>query len=203
MDIQTVKISSKVINSNEFIQQLDPYGFEGQFNLTEYLKRFFGEYSGNGTYKTTSIASVTGVTTQTILQSILIPAGTIKQDDILTIRARFSKTSSLGGWTPSVYINSALSVSGAQEIFQSAQGATIRYAQIKRQVVVRALTGASNEILNSSLATGITDDIVVATGTPTQLRTIDWTVDNYLFTTGQLVNSAEAINSLYLYLEKI
>ena len=140
----------------------------------------------------------TGDTSQTILNRVLIPANTVQVGNVLSIQVRTTKNTATASFTPSLYINSSLSVVGAQEIFQVAQGATIRYIQLSKEVVVRGLTGANNEIVGSSINAAIDDNVAVATATPIQLRTVDWTVNNYVFSTGQLSNLNEQLTGSYL-----
>lgn len=138
-----------------------------------------------------------GTTSNTILNRVLIPANTVKVDDILTIEVRMIKGSATASFTPGYYINSSLSLSGAQEIHQSAVAAAIRWVQHKRDVKVSALTGASNEILNSSLAQ-VSDTIALASASPFNLRTVDWTVDNYVFSSAQLTNATQTVTGSYI-----
>jgi hypothetical protein len=149
-------------------------------------------------YIDTTQVSHTGTTSQSApLNVVMIPANTVQPGDIVSVRSRFIKNSATASFTPSLYINSTASVSGAQEILQFALGATVRFSQLKREIVVRGLTGANNEVMNTALVQP-TDDISVASGTPVILRTIDWSVDNYVFNTVQLTNATETVVGSYI-----
>ena len=62
--------------------------------------------------QTTTANTVTGTTSPTILQSLLIPAGKISLNDIIVVESRISKTAVSTG-VLNIYINSSLSLTGA------------------------------------------------------------------------------------------
>ena len=111
---------------------------------------------------------------------------------------RMIKGSATASFSPGFYISgTTASISTAQEIYQASVANTIRWVQHKRDIKVSGLTGPSNEILNSALAQ-VTDTIALASGTPAELLTIDWTVDNWVFSAAQLTNATETVTGSFV-----
>lgn len=144
-----------------------------------------------------SQVAVTGTTSLSILNSILIPSNTVSVGNIMTIQTRFVKSTAVGTITPAIYINTSLSTSGAQTVHTNSVAATIRFLQFKREVMIRGLTGSNNEIFISTI-TQYTDDVGQATATPVQYLNIDWTVNQYVFTAITLANSTDIVTGSFL-----
>lgn len=131
--------------------------------------------------------SHTGNTTETLLGSFLIPAGTMQADDILIIRARFAKTGTAGSYNGRLRYHSLNQVSGSTQIAIVSPGATQQYSYLKREITfVDSLI--SQEILLTTL-NNPTDEIT-GTNLPSSIA-IDFTVDQYLILTVNLNSAAD------------
>ena len=115
MNIQPIKIRSTVINSNQFIhgtnqfiQQLGPLAFEGQFDLTAYLKVFLDEYNNEnknvGSVANQNIAGTSSLT-ETLLQYTYIEPDTLKTGGLAEVLVRATNVDFYGDAQIYIYAN--------------------------------------------------------------------------------------------------
>jgi hypothetical protein len=99
------------------------------------------QYSGGGASVVTNLGIgttgtiVTGTTTNTITQSILIPANTLAENNTLDVLARFSKANNVGSGNYRMYINTSNSLTSATLVasfYTIAGGASIATHQNQR-----------------------------------------------------------------------
>jgi hypothetical protein len=127
---------------------------------------------------TTDQTSVTGVTTNTKVVGVLIPANTVTVGAIVEIKARAGKTGGAGISTLRVYANTADSiVSPAPTLLITAALGSIaqNYIGIDRSAIVKSATVTQTAQANASIPT----DAAVGTASLTNSN-IDWTVNQYL-----------------------
>jgi hypothetical protein len=155
------------------------------------------QYSGGGgTSPFTKLAIgttgtiVTGTTTNTITQSILIPANTLAADNTLDIIARFTKTGTAGGGNYRMYINTTNSLTGATLIasfYTIAGGASIPTHQNFRTFFYNG-TNLTNNLAATSANTS---DMIQLTIPQTSVVYVS-TVAYYLIFAIQLTNIADS-----------
>jgi hypothetical protein len=122
--------------------------------------------------------AVTGVTTNTKVVSVLIPANTITVGNIIEIKARAGKTGAAGIATLRVYANTADSiVSPAPTLLTTTALASIatNYIGIDRTAIVKSATSTQTAQANAS----IPSDAAIGTASLTNSN-IDWTVNQYI-----------------------
>jgi hypothetical protein len=147
-------------------------------NFTELYGKTIGFSSNNGT-------AVTGTLTETLSQSILIPANTFSTTGILEILARYTKTGIVGTSNLKVYKNTSNSLVGATLIF----GGTAAAASALFSQSIRTFRINSNT-LTGYVLTGASD---YATATAYLSTTFTTNVDNYILfslTMGSILDSA-------------
>jgi hypothetical protein len=133
----------------------------------------------------TSAQSVTGTTTETTLYSLVIPANTLQVGDELRIEPLWSYTNNANNKTLRVSVGTSLG--SAVNCYNKTRTTTATECPLV-SLAIRALTGAGtlNKYLNGAGYAGS------STSTLTIL-TLDWTVDQTIFVTGQLANAADTI----------
>lgn len=148
---------------------------------------------GGGAVTTIGIGTtginVTGTTSNTITQSILIPANTLASNNALDIVARFRKTGTAGSSLYRIYINSSNSLTGAtliSNLYTIASGATILSHQNQRTFFYDGTTLTTN----SSTGSNITDIIQLTSSTFSFV--LNSTIDYYLIFAIQLNNSTDS-----------
>jgi len=209
MDIQPIKIRSTVINSNQFmhgtnqfIQQLGPLAFEGQFDLTAYLKMFIDQYVeeyglGPKTFINLTAASTNSVLVPVLLQSLLIPANTVQPGDVVDLNVKLDKTGVNTG-VGLIYANTSNSLVGATTL-----GSTALLAGISNfNLVTRTLSITSNA-QNTSLFSAL-DQVPYEYQSLQQSFdvTVDWTVDQYIIVGGYTGNASTTIESQMLMVKR-
>ena len=141
--------------------------------------------------------NVTGTTTLTIVQSILIPANTFAPGDTLDLSVRFTKTTTVATVSVRTAINTALTNVGSTQIFTSSFASTQLFTQLQRTLHIISATNTT------TLGTGIggTTDYTGSTTSPTSIN-LNWMVDQYLFTTITLTNVNDIATSAFLRLTR-
>jgi len=213
MNIQPIKISSKVINSNQFIhgpnqfiQDMGPLAFEGQFDLTAYLNEYLLQFNSSnnpliGNFLNVTPANTTGIlNTNTILQSILVPANTFQTGDLIDLTARWTKAGTNNTSSARAYINTSLSVTGAQQIFPFSLANTNTFAQAIRTLNI------INELTNTQIILNTTSSSTDIIGGTFSTLLVDWTLDQYVFTTASLGGgggiASDIVSSNFLMLKR-
>jgi hypothetical protein len=163
---------------------------------------------GNGTLATFPLliykdlnnqTAVTGVTTNTKVVSVLIPANTITVGNIIEIKARLGKTGVAGITTLRVYANTADSiVSPAPTLLTSTAltAASQIYMGIDRTAIVKSATNTQTAQANAS----IISDAVVGAATLTNSN-IDWTVNQYIIFAIQNAAAGDSTVLSYYHIE--
>lgn len=213
MDIQPIKISSKVINSNQFIhgpnqfiQDMGPLAFEGQFDLTAYLNEYLIQFSSSnnpliGNFLNVTPANTTGIlNTNTILQSILVPANTFQTGDLIDLTARWTKAGTNNTWVGRVYVNTSISITGAQQVFPFTFANINTFGQAIRTLNV------INELTNTQVFSNTTSSSTDIAGGLFATLLLDWTSDQYIFTTASLSGgggiASDIVSSNFLMLKR-
>jgi hypothetical protein len=151
-------------------------------------------------YKNVTPASVTGSTTTTALQSIFIPANTFKAGDILEITTRGKKVGTAGTLNFRLHQNTSISFTGDLVVGSfGALAANILYAQGIRTLNIVNATG-STEVFPTGVVS--LTDIAINANAISSLA-INWTVDQYLFTSALPANSADTFTSTFLLIKRI
>jgi hypothetical protein len=146
--------------------------------------------------KSTDGNGVTGTTTQTFTDAILIPANTISVGDVVELRARFRKTGVAGTMTSRWFIGTASNaITGATFAVSTGMAATTLTGQMIRTFVVKSATQSEFFPLG---AAALIDDGAISTAAVSVLN-IDWT-SNLYWQVGML-NSSAADNSRTSFLQ--
>jgi hypothetical protein len=145
--------------------------------------------------KNATLQSVTGTTTNTILQSLMVPAGTYAPGTVVWARFRGVKAGTAGAATFRLYINTAVSLTGAQQLVQQNAAAATAYWQVERTLNV---ISATNTQMTSTASTVASDTVLTATAVSS--LNIDWTVDQYFFTACALANAGDTVTSNFIIL---
>ena len=138
---------------------------------------------------------VTGTTTETILESIFIPAGSVAVDDIIYIRNRVFKTGGTGGFTVRYRINSSNSISGSSVLgFATLGTGSTRSQGLERTLNLRA----SNTIEVVDNTTSIAYENASISNANVNI-TFTFTSDFWILITGQLGSGGDSmVNSNYI-----
>lgn len=138
---------------------------------------------------------VTGTTTETILESIFVPAGSVAVDDIIYIRNRVFKTGATGGFTVRYRINSSNSISGSSVLgFVTLGIGSTRSQGLERTLNLRA----SNTIEVVDNTTSIAYENTSISNANVNI-TFTYTSGFWILITGQLTSVADSIvNSNYI-----
>ena len=135
---------------------------------------------------TVSSSALTGVTTEGILKSYLIPANTYSASEILNFANDLYKTGTAGTVTSRLYTNTSASLSGASLLATSISTTGNRKIPLRRQIVLK---GGNIEVL---LATSSTPDDNVNSSSPATIVTFNPAIDNYFITTAQNANAGDS-----------
>jgi len=135
---------------------------------------------------TVSSSALTGVTTEGILKSYLIPANTYTASEILNFANDLYKTGTAGTVTSRLYTNTTASLSGASLLATNISTAGNRKVPLRRQLVLK---GGNIEVLSS---TSSTPDDNVNSSSPATIVTFNPAVDNYFITTAQNASAGDS-----------
>lgn len=148
--------------------------------------------------KTTVSAALTGTTSNTYVDGLLIPANTYTAGNVFEVISRVNKTTSVSTYTHRLYVNTANSLAGSPILIATAATslAANRFQQITRQVEIMVAngTGAGTEVMTATQ--GSTQDDAQQPDITT--CAIDWTVDQYIVCAIQLANSTDSINNHFI-----
>ena len=144
---------------------------------------------------TVSSSALTGVTTEGILKSYLIPANTLTASEILNFANDLYKTGTAGTVTSRLYTNTSASLSGALLLGTNESTAGNRKIPLRRQLVFK---GGNVEVFVSGSSQP--DDNLNSSAVAT-IVTFNPAVDNYLITTAQNANAGDSTiqNNLKIY----
>lgn len=139
---------------------------------------------------------VTGTTSQTIAQSVLIPANTFAPGDVIEIIWRLTKSTGVAAVGTRVNNNTSLTMVGANQITSITMATTSNYIQGTR--ILNVISNANTNIFNNTAAQG-TD--FVTTGTTNTLA-IDWTINQYFWVMIQPTNAADITTSAFIMIKR-
>jgi hypothetical protein len=149
-------------------------------------------------FKNSTLALVTGTTTQTILQSVLIPANTFVAGDLLETLVRGVKSGTAGINTFRFNINTSLSLVGMTTLYSVNMAAGSTYIQTERTYnIINATTNTQSFGITSTLTTDTQNS-----STAVSTLAIDWTVNQYFFVTGQLANTGDTFTSNFILIKQ-
>jgi hypothetical protein len=133
--------------------------------------------------------AVTGTTTETLSQSLLIPANTYSANGILDVICRITKTGTAGTSSVRIFKNTSNTLTGATLIgnFISAASATTLFGQ-----AIRTFRINSNTISGLQTANVFTTDILTAPNISSTTFTTN--VDNYIIFSITLSSTADSAN---------
>jgi hypothetical protein len=150
---------------------------------------------GNVVTKISSGIDSTGNTTTgsyQLVQSVLIPANTITNGDVVLFKARYRKVGANAAANYRIVVNTTLNLTGAQIVAQFNSGLTILYTDLSRTAAVK---GGTTEVFNTSI-TNVQDDVDTSTSAVTTL-TIDWTVNQFVMYS--ILNASSADTTFVSY----
>lgn len=137
-----------------------------------------------------NLSTPTSSLTPVILDSLLIPANTVKTGDVIELRGIFEKVGSIGGATYGMSLNTT-NASVGTAIGTLTTGTTQLFVNKFMQLCV---TSAGTYVLNPG-ASMLNDEVVSPSIAPVNL-TIDWSVNQYLILSANVVNAGDSIRSL-------
>lgn len=151
----------------------------------------------NSIYNTTPVTSTS--TSQTIMQSLLVPGGTYTSGDLIQIASVFSKTGLGSGMTHRFWVNTSLSVTGASQITQRNTLSGFLYIFFSRHLFIYEQTGTGTGNLQGtetiSNVAVVTNEYVRQNKTNTN---INWANDVYIFATCQLNSASDSVSQIYM-----
>jgi len=135
---------------------------------------------------TVSSSALTGVTTEGVLKSYLIPANTLTASEILNFANDLYKTGTAGTVTSRLYTNTTASLSGASILATNISTSGNRKVPLRRQLVLK---GGNIEVIAS--IGSLPDDNLNSSSVAT-LVTFNPAVDNYFITTAQNASAGDS-----------
>jgi hypothetical protein len=145
--------------------------------------------------KTSDSSTITGTTSNILLDSLLIPENTFKVGlSKIIIRNKFAGTA--GNKTTRLYINTSNSLAGATLIGTYTAGSGALSVDMARYAAIKSTN--SFEVLNSS-TTVINSEAQSSSAVST--ITYDATIDNYLICAIQLGSASDSAINSFIYLE--
>jgi hypothetical protein len=197
-------------NGKIFVRVGEPIGFDDLHNMNETNTEATGQVmtwtaGGYGEFrdlpatplllKNSALQSVTGTTANTILQSLLVPAGTYAPGTVVHILFRGVKSGTAGSATFRLYLNASVNLTGAQQIVQQNAAAATAFFQAERSLNV---ISATNTQMTSTASTVQSDTVLTASAVSS--LNINWTVDQYFFTACTLANAGDTVTSNFIIL---
>jgi len=151
----------------------------------------------NSIYNTTPVTSTS--TSQTIMQSLLVPGGTYTSGDLIQIASLFSKTNSNGTNTYRFWVNTSVSVTGANQINLRGTAAANRSASFSRHLFIYEQTGTGTGNLQGTETHSSTTQYASEYNRGLKTNTnINWANDVYIFATCQLANASDSVTQIYM-----
>ena len=151
----------------------------------------------NSIYNTTPVTSTS--TSQTIMQSLLVPGGTYTSGDLIQIASVFSKTGLGSGMTHRFWVNTSLSVTGASQITQRNTLSGFLFIFFSRHLFIYEQTGTGTGTLQGTETFSSTFQIATeyVRGRKTNTN-INWVNDVYIFATCQLNSASDSVSQIYM-----
>jgi hypothetical protein len=158
---------------------------------------------GTGSTNSYTTLNITGTVAETILSTTLIPANTFQQYDIIGIESRLRKGSTSATATIKIRIGTTQSLTATQVATYTSTSASHGYIPIMRRMVVKTVDGSGSGTEVLTTGTSMPSDVSRAGDTGISNLAINWTVDNYIIATGQLGNTGDTMNCMYLITDYI
>lgn len=148
---------------------------------------------------TTDGTSITGVASEQISASQLIPANTFTVGDIIRISWRTRKTGTASGSTFKLYINTTASLTGAIQLgLLSIAGSTNLTNQMQRNLAIKSAT--NTEAFSN---VNVSDDFTF-TSPAVISANVNWTVDQYIIFMTQITTAtADTVRTSFYLIEKL
>jgi hypothetical protein len=148
---------------------------------------------------TTDGTSITGVASEQISASQLIPANTFAVGDIIRISWRTRKTGTASGSTFKLYINTTASLTGAIQLgLLNIAGSTNLTNQMQRNLAIKSATNTeafSNVNVNDDFT--FTSPAVISAN-------VNWAVDQYIIFMTQITTAtADTVRTSFYLIEKL
>jgi hypothetical protein len=149
---------------------------------------------------TTTPAGSVNSTSNTLINSLLIPANTFSSGDIVTIETCVTKSAANNLFSFYFYVNTSALLGGATLVATNTSVASnIRAAQLYRRLTIDVASGSGNGtiVLNTSFAAR--DDMGsgnYTTGFST--LTTNWTVDQYIIVSGSVVSTSDTLSCQWI-----
>jgi hypothetical protein len=151
----------------------------------------------NSIYNTTPVTSSS--TSQTIMQSLLVPGGTYKSGDLIQIASLFSKNNSFGTNTYRFWVNTSVSVTGATQINLRGTAAANRSAFFSRHLFIYEQTGTGTGNLQGTETHSSTTQYASEYNRGVKTNTnINWANNVYIFATCQLASASDSVTQIYM-----
>lgn len=148
---------------------------------------------------TTDGTNVTGTTTETLSNSLLIPAGTFTTGDIIRITLFNEFTGSAGSRISRCYVNTSASLSGAT-LIATAPTSTTTTRSLGMDAIM-TIKGTSNTRIKNVTSTSLTSS-TATTSAPNSLN-IDWSINQYIIFPIQLGAGADSGFNSFALIEKL
>lgn len=153
--------------------------------------------------KISTTYTVTGTTSETPFTSLMIPANTFSSGDRVILDAMFLKTGGAGTTVSSFRISTSNSVSPITNATLMAKtptaiAATTIYPLIRNYIKIDSPTST----IMPPASGGYYNDFSSFNSLPITNLNIDWTVDQYIYPTETLGNSADAVTLKYFAIYK-
>lgn len=153
--------------------------------------------------KISTTYTVTGTTSETPFTSLMIPANTFSSGDRVILDAMFLKTGGAGTTVSSFRISTSNSVSPITNATLMAKtptaiAATTIYPLIRNYIKIDSPTST----IMPPASNGAYNDFSSFNSLPITNLNIDWTVDQYIYPTETLGNSADAVTLKYFAIYK-
>ena len=154
-------------------------------------------------YKVVTTTTPTGSvnsTSNTLINSLLIPANTFSSGDIVTIETCVTKSATNGAFNFYFSVNTSATLVFATLVATNTSVASnVRAAQLYRRLAIDVASGSGNGtiVVNTSIAAR--DDIGIAnytTGFST--LTTNWTTDQYLIVSGSVVSPLDTLSCQWI-----
>lgn len=159
------------------------------FDALALKQNLLGYTSPKIVIKDTTLYSLTGTVTNTIVASYLIPANTFLTNDFIRLMSlHLSKVGSTGTLNIRTYINTSVSLSGANQISNSQLITTSFYGQASRNIFIRS--GIMN--FYPSTAASFTD--ITNASASSSTATINTSINNYFIIALQLSSATDTGN---------
>lgn len=149
---------------------------------------------------TTTPAGSVNSTSNTLINSLLIPANTFSSGDIVTIETCLTKSATNGAFSFYFYVNTSATLVGATLVATNTSvAASTRAAQLYRRLAVDVASGSGNGTIVVNTSFAVRDDIG-ATNYTTGFSTLttNWTTDQYLIVSGSVVSTSDTLSCQWI-----